>query len=119
MAGPKILIAEDDAGVRLTLEFILADEGFDVLLAEDGEQALRLARAEAPDLILLDNMMPKLDGRQVFEALKGEMATSGIPVVILTGMTPDKSDEWAGAHFVLKPFAPGSLVASIRELLET
>lgn len=118
MGGQKILVAEDDVGVRVTLEFILTDEGFEVVLAEDGERALALARGEAPDLILLDKLMPKLDGRQVFDALKGDRATSGIPVVVLTGMGPDKDEAWEGAHFVLKPFAPAELVARIRKLLE-
>ena len=67
---PLVLIAEDDAGVRMTLEFVLADEGFEVLSAEDGEQALNLALERSPDAILLDGRMPKLTGKQVLTALR-------------------------------------------------
>lgn len=113
----KVLVAEDDASVRLTIEFVLEDEGFQVLLAEDGEQALELARAERPDVILLDQIMPKLDGKQVLTALRGDTATRDIPVLVLTGMSRGAPDEWAGAEFVGKPFNPDHLVRVIRRSL--
>src|SRR5687767_1363869 len=88
---PVVLVAEDDPSVRLTLEFVLQDEGFSVLVAGDGEQALAMAREVRPDVILLDHLMPKLAGRQVFEALRGSDSTSSIPVFVITGMA-----QWAG-----------------------
>lgn len=113
----KVLVAEDDASVRLTIEFVLEDEGFQVLLAEDGEQALELARSERPDIILLDQIMPKLDGKQVLTALRGETETRDIPVLVLTGMSRGGPEDWAGAEFVGKPFSPGDLVQTIRKRL--
>ncbi len=113
----KVLVAEDDASVRLTIEFVLEDEGFQVLLAEDGEQALKLARAERPDVILLDQIMPKLDGKQVLTALRGDAATRDIPVLVLTGMSRGAPEEWPGAEFVGKPFSPDDLVHLIRKRL--
>lgn len=116
-AGPKVLVAEDDASVRMTIEFVLNDEGFNVVLAEDGEQALTLARSELPDVILLDQLMPKLDGKQVLSALREMDSTRSIPVFVLSGMSRGGPEEWPGAEFVGKPFSPDELVALIRKRL--
>jgi DNA-binding response OmpR family regulator len=114
---PLILIAEDDPSVRMTLEFVLEDEGFDVLMAEDGEAALRAAGDRIPDVILLDQMMPKMDGKQVLSALKQDEATSAIPVLVLSGMARGAEEDWPGAHFVGKPFSPEDLIERIREVI--
>jgi DNA-binding response OmpR family regulator len=114
---PLILVADDDPSVRMTLEFVLEDEGFSVLIAGDGQRALELARDERPDAILLDQMMPKLEGREVYLALKVNEATSSIPVFVLTGMGTGPGDDWPGAHFVGKPFSPDDLVARIKGVL--
>ena len=121
---PLVLIAEDDAGVRMTLEFVLADEGFEVLSAEDGEQAMNLAMERSPDAILLDGRMPKMTGKQVLTALRALKATADIPVFVMTGMDPAFENvggaeaEWPGAHFVGKPFDPEELVEAIRRALD-
>lgn len=117
MSRPVVLVAEDDASVRLTLEIVLEDEGFEVLFARDGEEALRVARDSIPNAILLDQVMPKMDGKEVFAALRSEAATSGIPVLVLTGMDRGDADEWRGAHFVGKPFSPAELVSRIRSVM--
>jgi two-component system alkaline phosphatase synthesis response regulator PhoP len=114
---PKVLIAEDDPSVRMTLEFVLEDEGFSVLMAEDGIEALRIAGEELPDVILLDQMMPKMDGKRVLDALRSTDATRRIPVLVLTGMGRDTEEEWAGAQFVGKPFSPDDLIERIRGVL--
>jgi CheY-like chemotaxis protein len=114
---PKVLIAEDDPSVRMTLEFVLEDEGFSVLMAEDGAEALRIAGEELPDVILLDQVMPKMDGRGVFSALRSSDATRTIPVLVLTGMAKSTEEEWPGAHFVGKPFSPDDLIERIRSVL--
>lgn len=111
------MVAEDDASVRMTIEFVLQDEGFDVLLAEDGEEALRRALESKPDIILLDQIMPKMDGKEVLKALRAEPSTSAIPVLVLTGMARGEPSEWPGATFVGKPFSPEALVEQIREVL--
>lgn len=111
----KVLVAEDDASVRLTIQFVLEDEGFDVLIAQDGEEALQIARAEHPDVILLDQIMPKLDGKQVLHALRADEATRDVAVFVLTGMSRGAPEEWPGAEFVGKPFSPDDLVQLIRK----
>ena len=115
--GQTVLVAEDDPSVRMTIEFVLKDEGFDVLLAEDGEQALSLALEATPDVILLDQIMPKMDGKEVLTALRKEDSTKDIPVLVLTGMARGEPSEWPGATFVGKPFSPDALVQRIREVL--
>jgi CheY-like chemotaxis protein len=116
MEKPVVLVAEDDSSVRMTIEFVLQDEGFEVILAADGEEALRLALKMSPDVILLDQMMPKLDGHEVLIALREDDATKDIPVFVLTGMSRSKGD-WPGAHFIGKPFSPDDLVDRIRRAL--
>jgi CheY-like chemotaxis protein len=117
MGSPKVLVAEDDASVRMTIQFVLADEGFEIHMAENGAEALRLAREILPDVILLDQIMPKMNGKEVLSALRAEESTREIPVLVLTGMSRGMSDEWPGAHFVGKPFAPEELVGQIRMLV--
>ncbi|MGH2787532.1 MAG: response regulator transcription factor [Actinomycetota bacterium] len=114
---PVVLVVEDDASVRMTLSYVLEDEGFAVLEAVDGEEAMRLATTEHPSVILLDSVMPKMGGPEVLAALKEDEATSDIPVFILSGMTPKEDTEWAGAHFIGKPFSPDDLVERIRSVL--
>ena len=117
MTRPLILVAEDDFNVRLTLEIVLEDEGFEILLAADGEEALAAARASHPDVILLDQIMPKLDGKQVLHALRQDEATRDIPVLVLSGMERGVPGDWPGAQFVGKPFSPEELVRLIRAVL--
>jgi CheY-like chemotaxis protein len=80
----RILLVEDDRFLRRACEGGLRQRGFIVLAATNGEEGLRLARAETPDLILLDMLMPKLSGLEVLRALKAEEATRGIPVLVLS-----------------------------------
>lgn len=114
---PKVLVAEDDPSVRLALQFVLEDEGFDVFMATDGEEALALARSESPDVILLDQIMPKMDGKEVLAALRDDPTTRDVHVLVLSGMSRGSPEDWPGAHFVGKPFTPDDLVARIRALL--
>ena len=93
-------------------------EGFDVLFAEDGEKALEMARNGRPDVILLDHVMPKMDGKEVFARLKDHESTSDIPVLVLTGMTRVTPTDWQGADFISKPFNPDDLVARIRGAID-
>ncbi|HEV2756614.1 MAG TPA: response regulator [Actinomycetota bacterium] len=117
MTRPLVLVAEDDFNVRLTLEIVLEDEGFETLLAADGEAALAAARESIPDVILLDQIMPKLDGKQVFNALRADETTRDIPVLVLSGMERGVAADWPGAEFVGKPFSPEELVRRIRKVL--
>lgn len=87
MTMTKILLVEDSKFLRLATERALARTGYDVSSAADGDQALTLARANLPDLILLDMLLPKLSGLDVLKSLKKDPLTKSIPVVVMTGMT--------------------------------
>jgi CheY-like chemotaxis protein len=84
-----ILLAEDDRFLRRACETKLKQCGFDVRVAVDGDEALSLAREHAPDLLLLDLLMPKRDGLSVLKALKADTATSAIPIVIISNSSKD------------------------------
>ena len=85
----SILLAEDDRFLRRACETKLKQCGFDVRVAVDGEEALTFAREQAPDLMLLDLLMPKRDGLSVLKALKADTATSAIPIVIISNSSKD------------------------------
>jgi two-component system alkaline phosphatase synthesis response regulator PhoP len=114
---PVVLVAEDDPSVRMAIEFVLKYEGFDVIFAQDGEEALQVARESVPDCILLDQVMPKMDGKEVLGALKRDESTSGIPILVLSGVAEEEQEEWPGADFVGKPFSPDDLIERIRTLV--
>jgi CheY-like chemotaxis protein len=113
----RILVAEDDPSVRMTLQFVLEDEGFEVLFAENGRQALDLALNESPDCLLLDQLMPIMDGTEVLAELRKNDGTKSLPVFVLSGMSRGAPDEWGDAFFVGKPFSPEDLVTRIKSVL--
>ena len=91
----KILFIEDEAVLQKAFENISKDEGYKIISALDGELGLKMARAEKPDLILLDLVLPKLSGFDVLKQLKQDEATKGIPVIILTNLETMKDIEKA------------------------
>jgi len=93
--GRRILLAEDDRFLRKAAEATLRRSGFTVFTAVDGEEALRLAQAEIPDLILLDLIMPKLQGFEVLRSLKQSPETSHIPVIVLSNLGQDRDIQQA------------------------
>src|SRR5262245_1739500 len=121
MAKGKILVVDDEIYIVHILDFSLGMEGYEVLTALDGEQALEKARAERPDLIVMDIMMPKLDGYETCKLLKSDDTTKGIPVILLSakGRNVDqKSGFEVGADdYITKPFSPRKLVERINALL--
>jgi CheY-like chemotaxis protein len=122
----KILLVEDSKFLRLTAERALARAGYEVSSAADGEEALRLARKQLPDLILLDMLLPKVSGPDVLMALKKDTLTNAIPVVVITGMSQKNAArlrEDGAAGFLEKSeleLDKGSekLLAAVREILE-
>ena len=91
----RILLAEDDRFLRKAAEAHLRQHGFTVVAAVDGEEALRLARAERPDLVLLDLIMPKMQGFEVLKTLKQDPATADIPVIVLSNLGQDRDVQQA------------------------
>src|SRR5215212_2710443 len=118
----KILVVDDDPNVQRLLQYTLKQEGYEVVIASDGAEGFRLWGAEAPELILLDVMLPKLDGYQVATKIRAEEGTSGhVPIIMLTA---EKEVEQkvrglrAGADdYLIKPFHPQELLARIKSLL--
>ena len=121
MAKGKILVVDDEIYIVHILDFSLGMEGFEVLTALDGEQALEKARAEHPDLIVLDIMMPKLDGYETCKMLKAEASTKDIPVILLSakGRNVDQKIgfEVGADDYITKPFSPRKLVERINAIL--
>ena len=118
----RILLAEDDRFLRKAAETALKRQAFTVLAAVDGEEALRMARAEAPDLILLDLIMPKLQGFEVLRALKADAATAATPVIILSNLVQDSDvkqamEAGAACYFVKANLSLQALVKQVGEML--
>ena len=116
-----VLVVEDDPVILRLLEVNFELEGFTVLLAHDGAEGIEAARAHKPDVIISDIMMPKTSGLELVETLKGDPATKGIPIILLSAkaQTSDlKTGMDAGADdYVTKPFEPLDLVDRVNALL--
>lgn len=118
---PTILLADDDESIRMVARLGLMRGGYDVTVVEDGTEALAAARAGAFDLLVLDWMLPGIDGIDVCRALKADPATSALPVVFLTAASHDGAHDEAmaagAAGVIAKPFNPMTLGAEIRAIL--
>ncbi|AUT00958.1 DNA-binding response regulator [Nostoc sp. CENA543] len=117
-SAEKILVVDDEASIRRILETRLAMIGYDVVTASNGEEALTVFRSCSPDLVVLDVMMPKLDGYGVCQELRKE---SDIPIILLTALS-DVADRITGLElgaddYIVKPFSPKELEARIRSIL--
>ena len=114
----KVLVVEDDRNLLETIKYNLVKEGYEALVAVDGAEALEIARNEKPDLIILDIMLPKIDGFEVCRILRREM---NVPIIMLTART-DETDRIMGLDtgaddYMTKPFSIRELLARIRALL--
>ncbi len=122
MKKGKILVVDDEVNITQILEFSLGAEGYQVVTAANGEEAVDKARKEQPDLIVLDIMMPRIDGYEACRILKSNPVTKNIPIVLLTakGRDIDKrlGYEVGAEDYVIKPFSPNKLIERIQELLE-
>jgi two-component system alkaline phosphatase synthesis response regulator PhoP len=118
---PKILFVEDDLSLQKSISYILEKEGFDVVCSKTGEEAVELARKESPDLILLDLILPGIDGFDVCELLKKDSHTEKIFIIMLTGrgMVDEivKGLELYADDYITKPFEPKILLARIHAVL--
>jgi DNA-binding response OmpR family regulator len=118
---PLVLVADDDPDILALVTFRLERGGYDVVAANDGEEALRLAVERAPDLAVLDVMMPKLDGYEVTTRLRQNERTRGMPVILLTARVQEadiaRGFEVGADDYVKKPFSPQELGARVQAIL--
>ena len=117
----KILATEDSPTILAMMKEFLASEGYDVITAVDGQEALDKAKKEKPDLIILDLMLPKIDGYKVCGLLKKDSRYSKIPIIMFTARAQDSDKELGkemGADaYITKPFEPAVLLGKIKELI--
>jgi two-component system alkaline phosphatase synthesis response regulator PhoP len=118
MAMSKVLVVDDDPGIVKLVRGYLEQVGYEVAVAYDGKKAMQIARNERPDLVILDLMLPEMDGWDVCRALRKE---SDVPIIMLTARV-EESDKLIGLElgaddYVTKPFSPRELVARVRSVL--
>jgi DNA-binding response OmpR family regulator len=121
--GRRILVTEDSPTILEILKSVLTEEGYEVIAAADGQQALDLARTEKPDLIILNLMLPKIDGYKVCRMLKFDERFKNIPIIMLTARSKE-SDEQLGREvgadaYIRKPFQPEVMIDEIKKLLKS
>ena len=116
----RILVAEDERDIRSMIKFVLERNGYEVIEAANGVEALELAKNKSPDAVLLDVMMPEMDGYQVCLNLRSNPDTQNIPVVFLSAKGQvyeiDKGLKSGAIAYIVKPFAPKELVAQLKEI---
>lgn len=117
----KILIIDDEKDLTELLSFRLNQEGFECRTAFDGEDGLNKMKTERPDLVILDLLMPGADGYEVIRRLKGDPATSDMPIIVLTAAATSNLKEnlfrMGAADCVIKPYDPAELVGKIKKVL--
>jgi DNA-binding response OmpR family regulator len=122
MTTPLVLVADDDDDILLLVTTRLRRDGFEVIAARDGEEALALAQERRPDVAVLDIGMPKLDGLEVLERIRADETLNGVRVLLLTAKAQEsdvRRGYEAGAEaYVRKPFSPSDLSARVRELAD-
>lgn len=123
MRKPKVLIVEDDPDIAASIRYSLElNKGIECLQALDGKEALKKAREESPDLIILDVMLPKMDGFQVSRLLKFDEMYKHIPIIMLTARAQDSDQalgmETGADEYVTKPFSLDALLGLVMQYLE-
>ncbi|NMG03132.1 response regulator transcription factor [Azoarcus taiwanensis] len=119
--GNKILIADDEQNIVISLEFLMKREGFEVSIAVDGEEAVDRIRSEKPDLVLLDVMMPKKSGFEVCQEVKADPDLAAVKILMLTAKGRDtevaKGLALGADAYMTKPFSTKELVEKVRSML--
>ncbi len=118
----RVLVIDDERDIAHVMRLLLEQRGHEVFVAEDGSRGLALAQRQTPDVILLDLMMPVMDGFAALQSVKADPRTLDIPVVIITAMQPEQVEQRCysmGARaYVRKPFDVGILVGTVEDLIE-
>lgn len=120
--GKRVLLAEDEPNIVESLSFLLKRAGFDVAVETDGRRALNKALADTPDILILDVMLPDLDGYEVLRQLRADQRAKSLPILMLTAKGQREDRETAlkcGADlFITKPFANAELLAAVEQLAD-
>jgi two-component system, OmpR family, alkaline phosphatase synthesis response regulator PhoP len=118
----KILVADDEKDIRKLISFVLQKHGYQVVEAVNGTQALQLAKDEKPDIVLLDLMMPQVNGFEVCRQLRSNPTTSKTPILMLSAKSQSSDIMDAlllgAAYYLVKPFTPRDLVEKVSELAQ-
>ncbi len=120
----KILVIDDDREGRYALAEVLRSEGYEVIVAEEGEEGLRVVRSEHPSLVITDILMPEMDGFRLLREIRKDASLKNLPVIFYTGTYIDNKDrelarEIGASEFLIKPVAPSEIVKTVKELLES
>ncbi len=119
----RILVVDDEPDVVKTLSKALRRQGFDVVSAADGEQALERVKDSHPDLVILDIQMPKLDGIEVLQRIKGDSQTMALPVIMLTARAGDedmlKGYKYGANYYIPKPFKIADVLDGIKMMFQS
>lgn len=118
----KILIVDDEPHIRRVTELSLKRGGYEILIGRDGREGVELARREQPALIVMDVLMPEMDGFTALRELKQDPATAAIPVIMLTArghvLTREEAANCGATLFLTKPFSPAQLLLEAHRLIE-
>jgi DNA-binding response OmpR family regulator len=118
---PRILIADDEPNIVLALELLMKREGYEIRSVSDGESAIEAAKSFRPDLVLLDVMMPRMDGYEVCQRLRADPETKGVVIVMLTAkgreVEREKGMALGADLYITKPFSTRDVVRSVKEVL--
>lgn len=121
MAKQTILVVDDEKDLLDLIEYNLKKEGFDVLKAENGEEGIAVAKEKSPDLVLLDIMMPKMDGMQAVEEMRKDDQLKNIPIIFLTARSDEKTEveglNKGGDDYITKPISTTKLISRIKAVL--
>ncbi|MCG7902173.1 MAG: response regulator [Candidatus Thiodiazotropha lotti] len=120
--GGEILVVDDEPNIVLSLEFLMKKAGYNVTTANNGVDALNSIKQQRPDLVLLDVMMPRMDGYEVCQAVRGDPELSSVRIIMLTArgrdVERDKGMALGADDYVTKPFATQELVEKVKSLLD-
>ncbi|HYE21193.1 MAG TPA: response regulator [Tepidisphaeraceae bacterium] len=122
MTEKTILVADDETHILAVVSLKLRNAGFTVITARDGQEALEMAQAQMPDLLITDYHMPQLSGIELCQRLKQDPATAGIPAIMLTArgyqLEPADTEQSGILRMLSKPFSPRQLLTTVNEVLE-
>ena len=117
----SILVAEDEPQTAQLIEFKLKQQGYNVTIVSNGEQALKMVDVSRPSLVILDGMMPVMDGFEVLRRLRADGNKQDLPVIMLTAKSREKDVvtglELGASDYIVKPFSPAELVARVKKVV--